>query len=122
MAPTIRAATVASPRVIDRFQLRAEAGGPGSSPDIADRRPAFRIAGDLLVAGASGPGRSLGGEKQAVGRIVALVPIGVAERVQRLNEPGALLRLDLDAREDASVVGAVIAVVEQRNVPIGCQA
>ena len=41
MAPTIRAATVASPRVIDGFSCGPKPGGPGSSPRNVDRRPAF---------------------------------------------------------------------------------
>src|SRR5690349_23928322 len=56
-------------------------------------------------------------EEHPISRVRRLVGVVVAEPVQENPEFGAVARWDLHADEHAAVVVAVIAVVEQADVP-----
>ena len=67
--------------------------------------------------GAIGPATSH--EEYTVGGVVAFFPMGVTEVCEVCFQlPGVALR-HVDTREDAAVIGAVIAVMEQADIPIG---
>ena len=51
-------------------------------------------------------------QKQFIRRVLTLIPIGVTQLVQERLKRWLFLRRDLDADQDAAVVGAVVAVVE----------
>jgi len=81
-------------------------------------RRAFCSASILLAcrqdAGATHSGST---QKQFIRRVFALIPIRVAQLVQESLERRFFLRWDLDADQHAAVVGAVVAVVEEADVP-----
>src|SRR5690554_423709 len=52
-----------------------------------------------------------------IGRVVGLLPIGEADRIDMGDEIGMGRGRHLHAHQHPSIVGTVIAVVEQRNVP-----
>src|SRR5690625_6770038 len=56
-------------------------------------------------------------QEQPVGCVVRLLLEQVTELLQLSVEPGALLGRDLQTHEDPSVIGAVVAVMEQCDVP-----
>src|SRR5690606_38351514 len=56
-------------------------------------------------------------EKQPVCRILRFLDIGVAQGVQKALESLVVLGGNLQPDQDAAVVGALIAVVEQADVP-----
>src|SRR6056297_1184368 len=58
------------------------------------------------------------GEKQTVRGVAAFVPVGVAELLEVALELGVVVGRHLDAGEDAPVIRAVIAVMEQADVPV----
>src|SRR5690625_4927206 len=60
-------------------------------------------------------------QEQPVSCVVRLLLEQVTELLQLPVEPGALLGRDLQTHEHPSVIGAMVAVVEQRDVP-GMQA
>ena len=63
------------------------------------------------------PSRSA--EKELVHRVGALVPVGVAEVLQEGLECAHVARRHLHTDQHTAVVGAVIAVVEEADVPAG---
>src|SRR5262249_42292038 len=65
----------------------------------------------------SSPSLFFAAQEKAVGRVVGLVPVRVAELCEVLGEARPVRRRHLDARKHAAVIGAVIAVVEQADVP-----
>src|SRR6187455_2010720 len=61
-------------------------------------------------------------EEHPVGRVGRLVDVVVAEPVEKAPELAAVARRHLHPDEHASVVGAVVAVVEEAYVPAGAHA
>ena len=61
---------------------------------------------------------ALSAEKYPVGRIVAFFPVRIAEVREMGLEFGGVAFRHVDAREDTAVVGTVIAVVKQADVPV----
>lgn len=59
-------------------------------------------------------------QKKAERRVVGFIVAVVAQRLQVLFELGLGLR-QLESRQHPAEVGAVAAVVKQRNVPVGAQ-
>lgn len=57
-------------------------------------------------------------KKQFIRGILGFIPIAVAELIEKRPEIGFLFRRDLDADQHAAIVGAVIAVMEQADVPV----
>src|SRR5690242_6406160 len=60
-------------------------------------------------------------QKPRVGRVVDFPLIRVAERLEEAPELGFLIVRHLEADEDAAEVGAVVAVVEQADVPAAAE-
>src|SRR3546814_9109781 len=56
-------------------------------------------------------------QEQLVRRIGGFLGVLVTERIQRTSAFGPFLLRDLQAAEHATVGGAVIAIVEERDVP-----
>ena len=56
-------------------------------------------------------------QKQLVSRVLALVPMGVAKVGQEFLELAHVARRHLHADQHAAVVGAVVAVVEEADIP-----
>src|SRR5215217_1681660 len=56
-------------------------------------------------------------EVQTIGGVAGLIPIGVAEVVERALEARTVGLWHLNASEHPSVVGPMVAVMEQRDVP-----
>ena len=50
-------------------------------------------------------------------RIAGLVPRGIAERLDGFGEPSAVGERHDEARQHAAVIGAVVPVMKQRDVP-----
>src|SRR3989344_1319909 len=59
----------------------------------------------------------LGSQEQPVGRVQRLFHIRIAQRGQEGVERGGVLGWHLHAHEDAAIVGALVAVVKQADVP-----
>src|SRR5690606_36152522 len=60
-----------------------------------------------------------GSKEEGVGRVVRLIPIGVAEPVKEGLERLLVGGRHLDANQYAAVVVALVAVMEQADVPFG---
>src|SRR6476660_9759762 len=67
-------------------------------------------------------GRRSAAEEHPVGGIGGFVDVVVAETVEETPELRTVLRWDLHADEHASVIGAVVAVMEKADVPAGAHA
>ena len=56
-------------------------------------------------------------EKEIVGRVGGFIPVGEAQGFKKAFELLAVTVWNLDADQDAAIVGAVVAIVEQADVP-----
>src|SRR3954453_7680217 len=63
-------------------------------------------------------GRSGPVQIKLIRRVLRLVPIRITELVERALEARAVVRRHLNAGQDAPVVGPMVAVVEERDVPV----
>src|SRR5688572_7756685 len=95
-APPVRAAGVLLRALLDAL------------PPLAARAGAGAVARG---------GRRARLEKEPHGRVAALLAVGEAQAVEALAQRGALARRHLEAAEHASEGGAVVPVVEERDVP-----
>src|SRR5207248_9537560 len=80
-----------------------------------------RSRGDEQRLSNCDPGSELLDEEKAVRGVARLVGIGVAELAQERAELPHLALRHLDAHQHAPVVGAVVAVVKQADVPVAPQ-
>ena len=56
-------------------------------------------------------------QEKSIGLVVSLVPIGDIDTLQERLKGSAVFFIDLETHEDAPEIGAVIAIVEQADVP-----
>lgn len=62
-----------------------------------------------------GGGGSVGGEQRGLGRVVGLVPVGIAELIEEALEGRPLTDEHLHATEDAATVGATTGQEPRRT-------
>ena len=58
-------------------------------------------------------------EEELIRGVGGFVPVAVAQLAEELAECGLVVRRHLHAHEHSPVVGTVVAVVEERDVPVG---
>src|SRR5690606_14913630 len=100
-------------------RVRCREGRPAAT--ARTRAPASRAAPCRAPPVGSGAARSpllAVAEEEAVRRVVALVPVAIAQRVEELPEGAPAVARHLHADQDTARVVAVVAVVEQRDVPV----
>src|SRR5690349_16437060 len=81
-----------------------------AAPAIAHAAYSYRVAGAFTAASSS--------QEEAVCGIAGLVGVVVAQVAEEAAERGAPLGGNLQAHQHAPHVGPVVAVVEERDVPV----
>src|SRR5689334_6573580 len=91
-------------------------GKPIESGDRAGRPDLGSASGNAFSSA------SLAAEEHPVRRIGGLVDVVIAEAIEEPPKLRAFARRDLHADEHAAIVGAVVAVVKETDVPAGAHA